>query len=55
MPSGAAFFAGFLWAYYTFHYIGTRGRRKQAELRRAGMVTKPAWILDKNIGRGERI
>jgi hypothetical protein len=54
-PSGAAFFAGSPWAYYTFHYTCLRGRPKQVELWRTRMVTKPAWILEKKIGRGERI
>ena len=55
MPSGAAFFAGFPWTYYSFYYIAPRRRRKQGELWRARMVTKPAWILERKIGRGERI
>ncbi len=41
MPSGAAFFVGFPWTYYSFHYIDPRRQRKQADLWHGGMVSKP--------------
>jgi hypothetical protein len=42
MPSGAAFFVGFPWTYYSFHYIDPEGGENRPTRSMARMVSKPS-------------